>query len=318
MNRGAKPVLTADGQATIASYADALRSGDDLRPATERNYLGDLRHFAAWCETTWGAGLDAPVPFTPDRIATPTLTAYRANLQAIGLAPATINRHLVSLKRYCAWATARGFLVADPARAVKLVARVPQPPRQLDDRDEAALVAAVTRYGPPRDRALIVLALHTGLRAAELCQLRPGDLRLGVRSGEVTVWGKRAKQRMVPLNATARAMLAEYLPGLPPGAPWLFPSRKGTLTVEADGNRAKRPLGERALGHLVARYAMLGRIAEVCPHDLRHRFGYRMAATVPLHRLAEIMGHDSLDTTRRYVAGTRQDLQLAVETIAWV
>ncbi len=40
---------------------------------------------------------------------------------------------------------------------------------------------------------------------------------------------------------------------------------------------------------------------DVSPHDLRHRFGYRMAAMVPLHRLAQIMGHDSLDTTKIYV-----------------
>lgn len=318
MGRDAKPMLTREGQMPLDAYAAALHADADLRPATERNYLADLRHFAAWCEATWGAGVDEPVPFAPERVATPTLTAYRANLQSLGLAPATINRHLISLKRYCAWATTRGRLGTDPARAVKLVARVPPPPRQLDDREEAALVAAVTQYGPLRDRALIVLALHTGLRAAELCQLRPGNLRLGTRSGEVAIWGKRTKHRLVPLNATARAMLAEYLPSLPPGAAWLFPSRKGATAVDGAGTREMRPVGERALGHLVARYAELGRVADVSPHDLRHRFGYRMAATVPLHRLAEIMGHDSLDTTRRYVAGTRQDLQRAVETIAWV
>jgi len=38
---------------------------------------------------------------------------------------------------------------------------------------------------------------------------------------------------------------------------------------------------------------------------------------VPLHRLAQIMGHDSLDTTMLYSRGTPRDLQRAVETIAW-
>ena len=52
-------------------------------------------------------------------------------------------------------------------------------------------------------------------------------------------------------------------------------------------------------------------------YDLRHRFGYRMAESVPLHRLAQIMGHDSLDTTKLYIQGTKHDLQQAVETIAW-
>jgi integrase/recombinase XerC len=53
------------------------------------------------------------------------------------------------------------------------------------------------------------------------------------------------------------------------------------------------------------------------PHDLRHRFGYRMAQKVPLHRLAQIMGHDSLNTTLIYIQGTLSDLQQAVESIAW-
>jgi integrase/recombinase XerD len=42
-----------------------------------------------------------------------------------------------------------------------------------------------------------------------------------------------------------------------------------------------------------------------------------MAETVPLHRLAQIMGHDSLDTTMVYVRGTNEDLQRDVEEIAW-
>ncbi len=58
-------------------------------------------------------------------------------------------------------------------------------------------------------------------------------------------------------------------------------------------------------------------VMDVSPHDLRHRFGYRMAERVPLHRLAQIMGHDSLDTTLLYIRGTKRDLQREVEKIAW-
>ncbi len=48
-------------------------------------------------------------------------------------------------------------------------------------------------------------------------------------------------------------------------------------------------------------------------HAMRQRFGDRMAATVPLHRLAQIMGHDSLDTTMLSVQGTKQDVHQEVE-----
>jgi integrase/recombinase XerD len=125
------------------------------------------------------------------------------------------------------------------------------------------------------------------------------------------VHGKRNKYREVPLNATARAALVAYDPSLSQPHSYditpLFPSEK----------RQAR-LTERGLGYLIKKYARAAHLRDVSPHDLRHRFGYRMAASVPFHRLAQLMGHDSLNTTMRYIQGTRQDLQQEVEKIAWV
>ena len=66
-----------------------------------------------------------------------------------------------------------------------------------------------------------------------------------------------------------------------------------------------RPITVRGLAYAVKRYADLAKVEDLSCHDLRHRFGYRMAERVPLHRLAQIMGHDSLDTTMVYVKGTQ-------------
>ncbi len=69
---------------------------------------------------------------------------------------------------------------------------------------------------------------------------------------------------------------------------------------------------------MVKKYAERAHVCNVSPHDLRHRFGYRMAASVRLHRLAQLlMGHDSLDTTMRYVQETTLELQQDIERIAW-
>ena len=76
-------------------------------------------------------------------------------------------------------------------------------------------------------------------------------------------------------------------------------------------------LTPRGVGFLVKKYARQAGIEDLFPHDLRHRFGYRMVERVPVHRLAQIMGHDSLDTTMIYNRGTQSDLQQAVESIAW-
>ena len=154
--------------------------------------------------------------------------------------------------------------------------------RHLSQEEESALVAAVNSTGTLRDRTIITLLLHIGLRARELCTLTRKQMHLGKPNGTLRIIGKRNKFRDVPLNATAWSLLGMYLETLLKESIYLFSSEK---TQEA--------LTERALGHLV----------DVSPHDLRHRFGYRMVEVVPLHRLAQIMGHDSLDTTMLYIRG---------------
>ena len=305
MKRTAHPPLSHAGLEALASYEHWLREREDLTPASIRNYLSDLRHFIAWYETEQEAHVHDG--FTLQGITTPALTRYRTYLQTIGRQkPASVNRALISLKRYFGWATLQHLITYDPAVAVKLVGQEESAPRHLDDQEEQALVAAVTKAGTLRDRVLIVLLLHTGLRARELCRLRRDQVKLGKRSGFLEIMGKRNKYREVPLNATARKVLEEYLPTLPADTVYLFPSGK-----------TKQALSERALGYIVKKYALVAKLPDVSPHDLRHRFGYRMAESVPLHRLAQIMGHDSLDTTKLYIQGTKRDLQQAVETIAW-
>ncbi len=194
----------------------------------------------------------------------------------------------------------------DPTRGVKMVGQEAGGTHHVTDKDEYALVKAVTATGSLRDRTMIVLMLHTGLRVGEVCRLKRSDLTLNKRSGSVQVHGKGNKYREVPLNTTARNALQEYLVVLPKDSGYLFPSEK---TGQA--------LTERAVGYIVKKYARAAKIPQLRAHDLRHRFGYRMAALVPLHRLAQIMGHDSLDTTMIYIKATKSDLQQAVEKISW-
>jgi integrase/recombinase XerD len=305
MKRRAHPQLSCSGQEALALYEQWLREREDLAQASIRNYLSDLRHFIAWYETEREAQVHDC--FTPQEITTPALTRYRTYLQTVQRQkPASVNRSLISLKRYFGWAMQQRLITYDPSTAVKLVGQEESAPRHLDDQEEQALVATVTKAGNLRDRALIVLLLHTGLRARELCRLQHDQVKLAKRSGFLEIIGKRNKYREVPLNATARKVLEEYLPTLPPDAVYLFPSGK-----------TRDALSERALGYIVKKYASSAKLPHVSPHDLRHRFGYRMAESVPLHRLAQIMGHGSLDTTKLYIQGTKHDLQQAVETIAW-
>lgn len=76
--------------------------------------------------------------------------------------------------------------------------------------------------------------------------------------------------REVPLNATARSILNQYLETHSSECSYLFPSE-----------RTQRALPGRALGHLMTKYATRAQVTDISPHDLRHRFDYRMAEVVP-------------------------------------
>jgi integrase/recombinase XerD len=306
MRRAAQPLLSGDGQLALEQYAQVLQHLEDLSPVTTRNYLSDLRQFIAWCECFW-CDRQESCSFTPQAIAPSLLMRYRQYLQTtLGLKPSTVNRTLMSLKRYFAWAKKTQLVQSDPTSLIKFLPKEASSPRHLNNEEEDALVAAVNATGTLRDQAIITLLLHTGLRAQELCTLTRQQVHLGKRNGTLRIVGKRKKVREVPLNITARSILNQYLEILPQECQYLFPSEKTHHSITG-----------RALGHLVTKYGTQAHVVDISPHDLRHRFGYRMAEVVPLHRLAQIMGHDSLDTTMLYIRGTKQDLQYDVEKIAW-
>lgn len=305
---GRSPEISDQAAEWIGRFTDELTTREDLHKETIRKYASDLRHFAQWVETSWSEHQEEEQPFHPGEIATPTLTRYREHMQVIQtLKPATINRRLVTVKRFFEWAIRVGVVTINPAKPVKLVPEEKASPRQMTDQEEAALVAAAQRGGKIRDRVIILLMLHTGLRTMEVCDLRGRDVVIGKRSGRLTVRGKRNKQREVPLNITIRTALEDYL---------RVEEVKGDDCLFRSNKTGKR-LGERALRYLIHKYMKQAGLEGLSAHDLRHRFGYRMAEKTPLHRLAQIMGHDSLDTTMIYVQATRADLQAETEKIAW-
>lgn len=308
------PTISREAQEWIDRWMTHLEEKEDLSPKTRREFASDLRDVAHWFEQTWNEGKEV-FQFDPRQLTTKTIIEYRGHCQTVrGHRPETINRRLITIKRFLDWCVQEEVVEENEAQPVKLVPEVKASPRQLSDRQEADLVAAVKHHGDLRDRTIILLMLHTGLRLAEVCNLRRKHIHLFQRSGYLeVVGGKRNKYREVPLNITIREALKEYLDRFQ-GEPddFLFRSKK-------TGGQ----MSTRALGHLVEKYMKKAGLRPDpeghmwTARDLRHRFGYVMAQKTPLHRLAQIMGHDSLDTTMIYIRATREDLQKEVEKIAW-
>jgi integrase/recombinase XerD len=224
MKREAQPALTVEGQQALDQYVSALKQ-EDLSAKSIRNYLSDLHQFIAWSECSWRDEHDEQ-PFSPQRVAPPLLVRYRTYLQTtLWLKPSSINRALMSLKRYFAWAVKEQLIQDDPTSTIKFLPKEATAPRHLED-EEDALVAAVNTHGTLRDRTIITLLLHTGLRAEELCSLMYKQVHVGKRNGTLRIIGKRKKERSVPLNATARVSLLKYLEAQPQDRTYLFPSEK--------------------------------------------------------------------------------------------
>jgi len=301
-------VISSHANTCIQDFINSLAENEDLNKKTLLEYTSDLRNFAHWFEGTWHNYQESPPEFDPLEITTTTIIQYREYMQNVrSLKPATINRRLNTIKRYMDWALKKEIVQVDHSKPVKLVPEEKTSPRKMTDKEESAIMVTVEKNGIVRDRTILLVMLHTGLRSMEICNLTVNDVVIGKRSGNIIVRaGKRNKQREVPLNSTARAALESYIPTLSKDCIYLFPSGK-------TGER----LNERALRHIVEKYTRLAGLDGIKAHDLRHRFGYVMSEKTPLHRLAQIMGHDSLNTTMVYVRATRADLQSEVEKIAW-
>jgi len=273
-------------------------------PHTVEAYTGDVRLFSKWFYQTNGREL------TPDRITPIDVREYRSHLLSVkNYKPATVNRKLVSISAFCEWAREAHLISANPADGISQVDEVRPAPRWLDKNEQYALLRTVQERGRKRDVALITLMLNTGLRVSEVSGLTVADVSISPRKGSVAVrGGKGGKFRAVPLNVDTRRALQSYLneADLESGS-YLFISQRGG------------PLQPSGIYYLVNRYARDARLEDVTPHTLRHTFGKNLVdAGVSLDRVAQLLGHESVDTTRVYTTPSEQDLQREVEKIALV
>ena len=273
-------------------------------PHTIEAYGRDVRLFGEWFGQTNGRTL------SPEAITPIDVRQYRSYLLTIkNYKPATVNRKLASLSSFCEWAREAELIPANPTQGVSLVEEVRPAPKWLDNKQQYALLRAVQEKGKKRDIALITLMIHTGLRVSEVSNLKIGDLTISPRKGTVTVrGGKGEKFRNVPLNVDARKAIQDYLEEPPvQDADRLFTGQR------------RKPLQPSGIYYLIKRYAYEARLDEVTPHTLRHTFGKNLVdAGVSLDRVAQLLGHESVDTTRIYTTPSEQDLQREVEKVALV
>ena len=284
-----KPSAAPSGAATgrwIESFVDYLRSECHLAENTVSAYHRDLRRFYSWL-----AGRRVTQLTIQD------LADYAGWLNQHKLAPASVARHLASLRMFFRYLQLEGLLhenLAELLGSQKLWERVPTvlSPQQIDD-----LLAAPWKGDPcrRRDRALLELLYATGCRASELSNLRLRDAHLDEHF--CVCRGKGDKERLVPLGARAVEAVRTYLEHERPRLAALSP-QSDWLLLTYRGRRLRR---ER-IWELLKRYARrVGVPPEVSPHTLRHSFATHMlAGGADMRMVQEMLGHASIATTQIY------------------
>jgi integrase/recombinase XerD len=169
----------------------------------------------------------------------------------------------------------------------------------LTEAETEALLNAPDRqtWAGRRDYALLMVAIHTGLRVSELCGLCGRDLSLGA-SAHVRCLGKGRKERCTPLSRTAAQVVGTWLDEqrTPPDGP-LFPNRAGGR-LSVDG-----------VQYLLAKHVATAQQTcpsmkdkRISPHVLRHTTAMNLLhAGAGIAVIALWLGHEHMETTQMYV-----------------
>ncbi|MCL2349317.1 MAG: tyrosine recombinase XerD [Planctomycetaceae bacterium] len=279
-------VVKSTEQVWLESFIEYLAGECHLAENTVAAYRRDMQHFWEWR----GDRLVSHLKITD-------LADYIAWLHRKNLAPASLARHIVTLRLFYRYLQLEGIAKENPAELLgsqKLWERVPYvlSPKQVGH----LLLEPVP--GDPfwrRDRALLEMLYATGCRASELVHLAIHDIHLDEKYCLCT--GKGDKQRLVHLGDRAiEAFLA-----------WRDIERPMITKHFGESNQAflsyrGKPLRRERIWELIKKYAArVGALQEISPHSLRHSFATHMlAAGADLRQVQEMLGHATITTTQIY------------------
>lgn len=288
---------------------------EDRSKLTIAGYTTDLRLFVQWFEK------QNRESFTLENVTPTDVREYRHYLQKDqGLKASTVNRKLASLASLMNWGVESGRISFDPTEKMKFVKKVKAPPKWLDKQEQFALQRAIEKdlqiaqlrfpkrwTTRRRDASIVIFMLNTGLRLSETIALDLDDLEISERKGKVLIrQGKGNKERVVPMNTDARDAVREWLKARPQSN-----CKRLWLAVEGVEDQG---LTCRTVQRILKRYGQEASIPNLTPHVLRHTFAKNcINKGVGVEQVAQLLGHESLNTTQIYIKPGFKDLELAVE-----
>lgn len=209
------------------------------------------------------------------------------------LSPQTVASHVRTLKGFATWLYEEEYL---PENVLRRLAK-PRVPQRITEVLSPAEVARllgsidVNSASGARNHAIVVLFLDTGLRLSELVGLQNDDVH--IKDSWLKVFGKGGKERIVPFGARTTKVLNRYASFYRPDD-----SISDTFFVNENGS----PFTENALKQVFKRLQVRANLPRLHPHLLRHTFATSyLLAGGDVFSLQAILGHTTLEMTRRYV-----------------
>lgn len=281
----------------------AATSNPPLSHAIADRYLEHLTVERGLSENTLGAystdihslltfldGLDVRL----DTCSVRHLFLYLTHLRAKKLAATSLSRHLSTVRGLFAFALQNRYLDEDPAALLES----PKLPAQLPEFLTCPEMDGLLDQPDPstnlgfRDRVMLELLYAAGLRISELIGLVLGDF--DPQTGILRVFGKRSKERLVPIHYDAQRLLCDYIE-----------HKRGAFAPLCQNiflNRSGKGLTRQGVWKLVKRYAEAAGIRRsISPHTFRHTFAtHLLEGGADLRTVQLLLGHSSINATEIY------------------
>ena len=296
MSAAAGEVPSAAARIELDRFNEIMWLEHGLSAHTLSGYRSDLALLAGWLEAR-----DCSLPDA-------SLADLQAYLADFGRSrKASSQRRLLSaMRRYFRQLLLEDRIQSDPTLQLDSPLRSERFPKTLSEAQVEALLAApdISSARGLRDRAMLEVLYATGLRVSELITLKVFEISLN--DGYLRVFGKGAKERLVPLGEVAMDWLARFI----------GESRRELLagrscdTVFVTGRAA--PMSRQMFWRLVKRYAIVAGIdpARLSPHTLRHAFAtHLLNHGADLRVVQLLLGHADISTTQVYTHVARERLK---------
>ncbi|MEM3063051.1 MAG: tyrosine-type recombinase/integrase [Nitrososphaerota archaeon] len=228
------------------------------------------------------------------------INAFLAKLSQKGYTPKSVSRKLNSTKTFFRFLKVSEYITDNPALLVPHPKYATKPPRTLSPLEYRALRDACREDA--RTAAIVEILLQTGIRIAELANLRLGDVKFseGNFEGQLYIRPQEGRSsRVVPLNKPAETALKRYLTERPKIK---LTKRQKESEQHIFITKNGKPLLIRNIRAAIDRYFKKAGIKDAKVNDLRHTWiTHHLASGASIVLISKLAGHKRISTTEKYL-----------------